>query len=103
MTAEARTSETRLKDVIPQMHDGKLKARLRELLTCWTEAFANAPPRFVGIAWVGDSGPPERWTNDSPERRAQVERQLQAARDGQAAADAVKARCNRLERFIVSP
>jgi hypothetical protein len=101
MTAEARANETRMKDLIQQVRDRKLKDRLGKLLSSWLETFANAPPTRIGVSMGRDDGSATIGV-DSPERRAQVKRQVQAARDGQDTADAVKTRCNRFERFIVS-
>jgi hypothetical protein len=97
LTPERRATETGLDDLLGQLRDGKLRRECADLLSHWKRAFASAPQAIVGVGVLG--GP--MVTNDSPERRKQVEVQLAAAHEGIAAALNVRSRCDRLERRIV--
>jgi hypothetical protein len=100
---DARSNETALKDIRAQVRDGKLGARLDRLMECWKDAFANAPPARPLVSWVAGDSPPIRDPSETAQRRAQGERQVQAARNGEGAVDDVLARCVELEHWIVSP
>lgn len=52
MAPERQQLETDLRDTIGLLNDRKLRNAARDLLDCWTKAFASAPPGFV--AAVGD-------------------------------------------------
>lgn len=94
------TLETRLQDQQGQLRDHVLQDRISHLLNRWRNAFASAPPKWFGAAWISD-GPPVRVTTDSPERQTQVARQVEAARDGLVEVESVLDRCNQLARWVV--
>jgi hypothetical protein len=102
LSGDRQTLETRLQDLCGQLRDHVLQDRVDHLSKCLRSAWASAPPKWIGVAWVGmDSS--TRVTTDSPERRAQVKRQVEAARNGLEEVDSVLERCNQLDRLIVRP
>lgn len=93
--------ETNLTDLHGQLRDRKLRDRVEALRMSWRETFANAPPPFLGAAWVGPGSSSEVVSNRTPAVVARIERQVEAARAGQAAVQRLLDRCNELTRPIV--
>ncbi|HMG44409.1 MAG TPA: hypothetical protein VK611_23955 [Acidimicrobiales bacterium] len=101
-TGDRHTVDARLQDLHGQLHDRVLQDRVDHLLTHVRSAWASAPEKWFGVAWVSAESS-ARVTSDSPERQAQVQRQVEAARAGLVEVDSVIERCNQLDRLIVRP
>lgn len=97
-TEERRTLEERLQDLRDQLHDDDLQGRVDHLMQHVRTVWAAAPEKQFGVRYL-DS--PDRLTTESPERRALIERQVEAARDGLVEVESVLQRCNQLNRLIV--
>jgi hypothetical protein len=98
LTGPRHGLESRLTDLRNQLHDETLQARVDHLVARWRGVFASAPAPWIGMAQGSTVV-----TTSTPERRAQVERQVAAARDGLIEVDSVLDRCNQVDRLIVRP
>jgi hypothetical protein len=101
-SSEDRARETALRHLCPRLQDKKLREACEGVLASWVAVFASAPPligpHVVSLVDYEHSNP--EYFAEVDAHRKQMTRQVDAARDGQAAVTAAHDRATTLDRAI---
>jgi hypothetical protein len=100
MAEEPRHLEDELHDLIPRVHDKKLRAACEQFYAEYKLTFGAAPPKIGPRVYVLDGSDDYRYGDEDRQCNESRAREMEHAHAALDAADGVLARLNKLERWL---